>query len=85
MCVDYSSNANAWFMHPNSTKEMALDTRDLMDHLGWTSNVHVVGVSMGGMIALELACLCPEYMTSLCLTSTHAGRTFPPVSMVMRT
>ena len=39
-----------------STLEMARDTLELVDYLGWTSlrQLHVVGVSMGGMIAQEL-------------------------------
>jgi pimeloyl-ACP methyl ester carboxylesterase len=56
---------------------MALDTVDLLNHLGWKSNVHVIGVSMGGMIALELASNHPEYIGSLTLTSTHAGDLIP--------
>jgi pimeloyl-ACP methyl ester carboxylesterase len=39
-----------------STSEMALDTIELLDHVGWMRNrsIHVVGISMGGMIAQEL-------------------------------
>lgn len=39
-----------------STSEMAKDTIELLDHVGWTSEraVHVIGISMGGMIAQEL-------------------------------
>lgn len=39
-----------------STSEMAKDTLELIDHVGWTSErqLHVIGVSMGGMIAQEL-------------------------------
>lgn len=41
-----------------STSEMAKDVIEVLDHIGWTSQreLHVVGVSMGGMIAQELVC-----------------------------
>ena len=39
-----------------STSEMARDTLELVDHVGWTSErqIHVIGSSMGGMIAQEV-------------------------------
>lgn len=49
-----------------STSEMARDVLEVVDHLGWTSNreLHVVGVSMGGMIAQEL--VGPAICFSIC-------------------
>ena len=51
---------------------MAKDAIALVDHLEW-SQCHIVGISMGGMIALEFALLAPERILSLTLLSTHAG------------
>ena len=51
---------------------MASDTIGLMDVLG-IRRAHVLGVSMGGMIAQELAINYPERISGLVLVSTHCG------------
>lgn len=51
---------------------MAKDAVELIEHLQW-NQLHVVGISMGGMIALEFALLVPEKILSLTLLATHAG------------
>jgi pimeloyl-ACP methyl ester carboxylesterase len=55
-----------------STSEMAKDIIEVLDHIKWTEerSIHVVGVSMGGMISQELALRIPERITSLTLVST---------------
>ena len=63
---------------------MAEDVIDLLDHFGWTKNVHLNGASMGGMISLELACTWPERFSSLTLTSTTPGKQLPPVSYIQK-
>ncbi|KAH8594699.1 Alpha/Beta hydrolase protein [Bisporella sp. PMI_857] len=57
-----------------STSEMAKDWIELIDHLGWTEErqLHITGVSMGGMIAQELAYLIPNRIATLNLFSTCA-------------
>ena len=39
-----------------STSEMAKDALEVVNHIGWISKrqLHIIGVSMGGMIAQEL-------------------------------
>ncbi|KAK7961714.1 alpha/beta-hydrolase [Apiospora aurea] len=57
-----------------STSEMARDVLEVIGHLGWTEErqLHAVGISMGGMIAQELAMLVPERLASLNLLNTAA-------------
>ncbi|KAF9095709.1 hypothetical protein BGX27_001221, partial [Mortierella sp. AM989] len=65
-----------------STSQMAYDALELLDILGWDSDVNVAGMSMGGMISLELVLADTKRFSSLTLTSTNAGRTAPQVITV---
>lgn len=57
---------------PYSMEQMASDALGLLDVLG-IERVSVVGVSMGGMIALQMALAAPSRIDRLVLGCTHAG------------
>ncbi|HEV2685946.1 MAG TPA: alpha/beta fold hydrolase, partial [Actinomycetota bacterium] len=59
---------------PYTIKQMAADTLAVMDDVG-IERPHVLGVSLGGAIAQELALAAPERVRSLALGSTWAGPT----------
>lgn len=64
---------------------MADDVIALMDEVGWPQ-AHVLGMSMGGMVALDLAVEHPHRVKSLILGgTTHGGQTsIPPSSSFFR-
>lgn len=57
---------------PYSLRDMAGDSLGLMDALG-IQRFHVLGASMGGMIAQHMADLAPERVESLTLLMTSSG------------
>ncbi|HEX5841481.1 MAG TPA: alpha/beta hydrolase [Pseudomonas sp.] len=57
---------------PYSLRDMAVDALGLLDALG-VGEFHVLGASMGGMIAQHLADLAPERVQSLTLIMTSSG------------
>lgn len=61
------------------TRTMAEDALDVLDGLG-IARAHVVGVSLGGMVAQELALAHPERVAALGLVSTSGG--FPRLDYV---
>ncbi|KAJ1918720.1 hypothetical protein H4219_002442 [Mycoemilia scoparia] len=69
----------------STTAKLASDANELLNHLGWTSGVNLVGVSMGGMIGLELALLAPSKFSTLTLCSTKSGLFFPPAMGIFYT
>lgn len=57
---------------PVTTAELAADAAGLLTALGIDS-AHVVGISMGGMVAQELALAHPEMIRTLTLACTYCG------------
>lgn len=57
-----------------TTTQMACDVIELLKFLEWDkTKVHLVGNSLGGMIAQEVALAAPHQVGTLTLISTHAG------------
>ncbi|GAB4816085.1 hypothetical protein N2152v2_003131 [Parachlorella kessleri] len=48
-----------------STDLMCRDVIALLDHLGWTEQVHIVGQSLGALVALKLAGTAPQRIKSV--------------------
>jgi len=59
---------------PYTMKMMADDARGLLDAMGIES-AHILGISMGGMIAQEFVLNYPDKLRSLVLGCTHCGGT----------
>jgi 3-oxoadipate enol-lactonase len=57
---------------PYRMEQFAEDAQSLLDHLG-IERACVLGLSMGGMIAQELALLAPQRIEALFLGCTHGG------------
>ncbi len=66
-----------------SVKQMAEDSQKLIDAQGWNA-AHVVGHSLGGLIALELALASPDRVRSLALLCSFGrGRDAAPLTARM--
>ncbi|WP_138757478.1 alpha/beta fold hydrolase [Modestobacter altitudinis] len=57
---------------PYTVETMAGDCLAVLDAAG-VHTAHVVGISMGGLIAQEIVLTAPERVRSLCLIATHPG------------
>ena len=57
---------------PFTIEQLATDAAQLLDHVGWDS-AHVMGISMGGMVAQELALADVGRIRTLTLGCTYPG------------
>lgn len=65
------------------TKQNARDMKRALEDLGWgePKSVHILGFSMGGMIAMQMGRICPEYIASMHLVSTAAKYKQPTIQI----
>lgn len=64
-----------------TTSAMALDCIDILQHIGWLNptdpspkrSLHLIGISLGGMISQEIAHRIPQHLASLTLLCTAAA------------
>jgi pimeloyl-ACP methyl ester carboxylesterase len=57
---------------PYTVETMAADCLAVLDEAE-VKSAHVIGISMGGLIAQEIALIAGERVRSLCLLATHSG------------
>ncbi|KAF9870672.1 hypothetical protein CkaCkLH20_11774 [Colletotrichum karsti] len=80
-CLVFDNRGVGKSTKPNtrySTAEMARDVLELMKQIGWLDSdspsypqdINIVGISLGGMIAQELALIIPQRVQSLILIAT---------------
>jgi pimeloyl-ACP methyl ester carboxylesterase len=72
LCFDHYGVGDSKGKPALSMSTFAEDCLDLMQYVGW-DKAHVIGVSMGGMIAQHIALHSPQSVASLTLIVTHAG------------
>ncbi|KAH9457104.1 hypothetical protein Pst134EA_021001 [Puccinia striiformis f. sp. tritici] len=70
-----TGNSDAGAIGAYRTSDMAQDTLTLLNWLGWDRDrsLHLIGISMGGMIAQELCLLIPKRFKSVAFMSTRCG------------
>jgi pimeloyl-ACP methyl ester carboxylesterase len=87
VAVDHRGSGDSrWLPLPTTTGTMAVDALSVLNHLRIDA-AHVVGSSLGGMVAQELAIIAPHRVRTLVLCSTTAGGSgakAPPARNIVR-
>lgn len=87
ICYDLRGHGRSDMPEDPERYSMAIyaeDLRELLTRLSLDA-VHLVGASMGGMVALEFAFRCPEMIRGLVLSDTSAGPNCTELSDGIRT
>ncbi|KAI8867492.1 alpha/beta-hydrolase, partial [Ramicandelaber brevisporus] len=58
-------------VRPYTAALLARDATKLLDHLGWDSGVHMIGFSLGGMIAQKMMLKQPERFATIAFISSY--------------
>ncbi|KAL0248344.1 hypothetical protein GEMRC1_003580 [Eukaryota sp. GEM-RC1] len=85
LCVGQSDSVS-FFVSTTTTFASAI--LELLDHLEWTSNLSIIGHSLGGMISLRCVLMSiptnPDRFSHVILCSTRGPFELPPVSTAFR-
>lgn len=73
ICLDAPGHGATSWTDKNPIIQYTNDAAALVDHLG-LSSFHVLGLSMGGQVAMRLALAMPDRVESLFLANTSPGR-----------
>ncbi|KAJ2668271.1 hypothetical protein IWW42_005328 [Coemansia sp. RSA 1085] len=71
---------------PYQITQLARDAARVLDHVGWHDNIHMVGISLGGMIAQELLLMeeHPQFASVILVDTWHSATLAVPTVKEVR-